>query len=286
MKPTRTITAVLLLAAFGAVACSKRHDNSKKTAHTQEDVKASRPQDLKTSTQPAKAVEVPKVTEPLSFADGQAAYSAKKYGEATKIFEAYTERRPDNAWGHYMLGLSAWKSGDLPKSEKAFDTALHIDPHHIKSLVNESRLFLDQSRHDEALARLERATEIDPENREVNRLFAHTYHLLGKTDEAIAVYRTVLANNEYDTWTMNNLGMLLLEAGHADESVTLLTRAVELRQEVAEFHNNLGLALEQTGHFRAAADSYGNALLADPGYHKAKENLARVEAVKGGPEVK
>jgi tetratricopeptide (TPR) repeat protein len=284
MRPTRIITTVMLLAAFGTAACSKR-DRSKKDAHASDDVNASRLQDVKPSRS-EKAVEPPKPSEPPSFADGQTAYSAKKYGEATAIFEAYTERRPSNAWGHYMLGLSAWKSGDLPKSEKAFDKALSIDPRHIKSLVNQSRLFIAQSRHDEALARLERANEIDPENREVNRLFAHTYHLLGRTADAIAVYRTVLANNEYDTWTMNNLGMLLLETGQSEESVTLLTRAVELRQEVAEFHNNLGLALEQIGHFRAAADAYGSALLADPGYHKARENLTRVEAVKTGAEVK
>jgi tetratricopeptide (TPR) repeat protein len=283
MKPTRTITAVLLIAAFGAVACSKRHDKAKQ--HVAEAAQT-KPIATETKSQPVKTVEPPKAPEPSSFSDGQTAYNARKYGEATAIFEAYTERKPGNAWGHYMLGLSAWKSGDLAKSEKAFDTALSIDKHHIKSLVNQSRLFIDQNRHDEALARLERANEIDPENREVNRLFAHTYHLLGRTDEAITVYRDVLANNEYDTWTMNNLGMLLLETGHGDESVTLLTRAVELRQEVAEFHNNLGLALEHTGHFRAAADSYSNALLADPGYHKAKENLSRVEAVKGGAEVK
>ena len=62
------------------------------------------------------------VTGPVSFADGEAAYQAKKYGDATAIFERYTEQRPKNAWGHYMLGLSAWKSGDLAKAEQAFET--------------------------------------------------------------------------------------------------------------------------------------------------------------------
>ena len=82
----------------------------------------------------------PAITGPASFADGQAAYQAKKYSEATAIFEAYTERRPGNAWGYYMLGLSAWKSGDFAKSEQAFDKALSIDPRHVKSLVNLSRV--------------------------------------------------------------------------------------------------------------------------------------------------
>ena len=30
------------------------------------------------------------------------------------------ESRPENAWGHYMLGLAAWRSGDLTGAERAF----------------------------------------------------------------------------------------------------------------------------------------------------------------------
>jgi tetratricopeptide (TPR) repeat protein len=290
MRPTRTITAVLLLAAFGAVACSKRDRSARKQAH-KTDTAQTKPiaHDLKPQPVappvPAKDA-APTVGEPLSFADGQAAYQAKKYGEAAAIFEAYTERHPGNGWGHYMLGLAAWKHGDLPKSEKAFDMALRIDPKHVKSLVNQSRLFNDLKRHDDAIDRLSRAVDLDPENREVNRLLAHTYHLQGKTEEAVAVYRQVLEADEYDAWSLNNLGLLLVETERAEEAVPLLTKAVALRKEVAEFHNSLGLALEHTGHLRAAAEAYSGALLADPGFEKAKHNLQRVEAVKGGSEVK
>jgi lipoprotein NlpI len=67
----------------------------------------------------------------------------------------------------------------------------------------------------------------------------------------------------------------------------LLKQAIDLRMNVAEFHNNLGVALEATGSFQAAAEAYKDALLVDPRYDAAKQNLARVEAVavKGG-EVK
>ena len=64
----------------------------------------------------------------------------------------------------------------------------------------------------------------------------------------------------------------------------LLANAVELQKDVPEFHNNLGMALEHTGRFTAAATAYTDALTADPSYEKAKLNLARVEAVKRGPE--
>ena len=83
---------------------------------------------------------------------------------------------------------------------------------------------------------------------------------------------------------MNNLGLLLLETKRADEALPLLANAVELRTDVPEFHNNLGMALEHTGRFKAAAEAYNGALTADPGYDKAKRNLARVESVQGNAE--
>jgi len=183
-----------------------------------------------------------------------------------------------------MLGLSAWKSGDFEKSEKAFETALSIDPRHIKSYVNLSRVFIDQQKHDEALAQLTHAADIDPQSVEVQRLLGRTYHNQGRTAEAEEAYRRALELNERDVWSMNNLGLLFIETGRADEALPLLALAVELRKEVPEFHNNLGMALEHTGRFKAAATAYGGALIADPRYEKAKQNLARVEAVKSGPE--
>jgi tetratricopeptide (TPR) repeat protein len=289
MKPTRHVTAVLILAAFGAVGCSKHGDSSQaKTASA--DVAQTKPIAAPIESAGSKSVggegfdvkAAPKITG--SFADGEAAYRAKKYGEATAIFEGYTERRPGNAWGYYMLGLSAWKSGDLMKSEQAFEKSLSIDPHHVKSLVNESRVFIEQKRHDDAIDRLTRAANIDSESAEVYRLLGRSYHAKGQTDEAVEAYQTAIELNDRDVWSMNNLGLVLLEAKRADEALPLLTKAVELRKDVPEFQNNLGMALEHTGRFKAAAAAYSGALTADPGYAKAKQNLARVEAVKSGPE--
>jgi tetratricopeptide (TPR) repeat protein len=292
MRSIRIVTAVLLIAALGGVGCSKRESRRAKAAREAvaqaEAVKAQResPAPVRTGAEASVPSTKPSVAVAASFADGEAAFRAKNYKEATAIFEAYVDRKPGNGWGYYMLGLSAWKSGDFPKAEKAFGQALSIDPQHVKSLVNSARLFIDQKRPDDAIERLTRATEIDPESAEVYRLLAHTYRDQGKTDEAIEAYRRVIDLNERDTWSMNSLGLLLLETKRADEALPLLTQAVELRQHVAEFRNNLGMALEQTGNLQAAVQAYRDALLVDPRYEAAKQNLARVEAVKGGMEVK
>ncbi|MET0165763.1 MAG: tetratricopeptide repeat protein [Vicinamibacterales bacterium] len=288
MKPTQCVKAAVLVAAFAAIGCSKQGGTSQSKASS--DVATTKPVTAlatggaETDEKGLGASALAAITGPASFADGQAAYQAKKYSEAMAIFEAYTDRRPGNAWGYYMLGLSSWKSGDFAKSEQAFDKALSIDPRHIKSLVNLSRALIDQKRHDDAIDRLTRAAEIDPDSVEVQRLLGRTYYAQGRTDESEAAYRRALDLNERDVWSMNNLGLLLLETMRAEEALPLFAQAVELRKEVPEFHNNLGMALEHTGRFKAAATAYNGALTADPQYAKAKQNLVRVEAVKSGPE--
>jgi Tfp pilus assembly protein PilF len=285
MKPRSRVTTVLLVATVAAVGCSKQSATSQKKADPTSGVPAS----FERSGNVTKGIPIgeddggeissPTLTGPASFADGEAAYHAKKYGEAVAIFERYTVQRPKNPWGHYMLGLSAWKSGDLAKAEQAFERALAIDPHHVKSLVNESRVFIEQKKHDEAIDRLTRAEAIEPDSVQVLRLLGRTYHAQGRTDDAMATYRRAIEVNELDVWSMNNLGLLLLETKRAEEAVPLFEKAVERRSDVAAFHNNLGMALEHCGRFLAAATSYKEALASDPGYAKAKKNLARVEAV-------
>ena len=287
MRPTRHVTAVLLLAGVAAVGCSKPGETVEAKAASSASP-ALKPVatagEKRTAGEGSLPTATPKITGPVSFGDGEAAFQARKYSDATAIFDRYTSERPANAWGHYMLGLSAWKSGDLAKSEQAFEKALSVDPHHLKSLVNLSRVFIEQKRYDEALARLSSAAEIDPESTEVQRLLGRTYHTQGKTDEAVSAYRRAIELNELDAWSMNNLGLVFLETQRADEALPLLTKATELRPEVPVFQNNLGMALEHTGRFKAAATAYKAALAADPGYDKAKRNLARVEAVQGDSE--
>lgn len=288
MTPVRHVTTVMMLAALAAAGCSKHNESSVATngsPGTEPVAKQAESLATKgTGGEGPVADTLTTITTSASFADGEAAYNAKKYGDATVIFDSYTTRRPTNAWGYYMLGLSAWKSGDFGKSENAFDEALRLDPNHVKSLVNSSRLFIDQKRYGDAIARLTRAAEIDPESLEVSRLLARTYADQGNTEEAIAAYQHVLDLNENDAWAQNNLGLVFFETERPGDALPHFAKAVELRKDVAMFHNNLGMALEHTGRFKAAAVAYSGALAADPGYEKAKLNLARVQAVQSGPE--
>ena len=282
MRTNGQITAALLVAALAAAGCSKSDGTSHTKAPESQHNARTTPVSMtdKSSAMPTGDKGPDVSTSKMSFADGEMAYQAGNYNEATKVFEHYTAQQPDNAWGHFMLGLSAWKSGDPAKAEKAFNEALLVDPDHVKSLVNLSRVLIEQGRFDDATNRLTHVAELDPTSGEVHRLLGRTYHAQGKIEDAVDAYRRAIVLDNTDAWSMNNLGFLFLEQGRPVDAVPPLARAVELRKDVPMFHNNLGMALEHSGRFAAAATAYRGALGADEGYEKAQRNLTRVEAVK------
>jgi predicted Zn-dependent protease len=213
-----------------------------------------------------------------SYADADRAFHRGRYEEAASMFEAYSESNPDNAWGHYMLGLSAWKTGDHTRALEAFDAALRIEPTHRKSLLNSARVLLETSRPQDALDRVEQALAIEPLSGEALRLEGRAHHELGQIPQAIDAYQRALALDDHDVWAMNNLGYLYIQQGRCDAALPPLARAVEIRSNVPVFQNNFATALERSGYFVAARQAYEAALQADSTYSKASVGLDRVNA--------
>jgi len=212
----------------------------------------------------------------VTFASAQTAYTQGKYADAEESFGIYVERHPKNPYGFYMLGLSSWKHGDLDRAKEAFEQSLTLDSTNVKIFLNLGRVLLEQGHPDEALPRIESAVALDSGNAEVHRMRGRVQTALGHPDSAEASYRVALSIDPNDSWSMNNLGLLLIDQGRYVEALSPLARAVELRPEAPSFANNLGVALERTGHPGSAALAYKSALAADSTYTKAQTSLERV----------
>ena len=212
----------------------------------------------------------------VTFASAETAYKQQKYAEAEQAFSGYVERHPKNSYGFYMLGLSAWKQGELDRASTAFEQSLTLDSTNVKTLLNLTRVLLDQGKPEDAFRRIERAVALDSTSAEVQRMRGRVQNALGRRDAAEVSYRLALSLDPNDSWSMNNLGLLLIDEGRYEEALTPLARAVELRPESPSFANNLGIALERTGHPGPAALAYKSALAADSNYTKAQKSLERV----------
>jgi predicted Zn-dependent protease len=221
---------------------------------------------------------------PASYADADRTFHDGRYEEASAMFRAYTESHPDNVWGHYMLGLSAWRNGDDSLALEAFDAALRLEPAHRKSLFNSARVLLETGRPQDALERVQQALAAEPLSSEGLRLLGRVRYELGQTDQAIDAYQRALALDERDVWAMNNLGYIYIQQGRSTQALPPLARAVELRAAGPVFQNNFATALERSGHVAAARDAYEAALAADSTYEKAAVGLERVNALGAGSD--
>jgi Flp pilus assembly protein TadD len=214
----------------------------------------------------------------VAYADAESVFRKGRYAESAEMFGVYVTENPANAFGHYMHGLSAWKSGDHESAEASLRKAAELNGETVKIRTNLGRVLLERSRAADALPHLEKAVELDPGSNEVWRVMGNVYAQLGRSADAIDAYRQALMLNDHDSWTMNNYGLLLLQLGRYEDALLPLARATELVPRSATFQNNLGAALERIGELGGARAAWAAAVEADSTHARATASLERVES--------
>jgi tetratricopeptide (TPR) repeat protein len=213
----------------------------------------------------------------VTYTRAEKTYFEGRYSEAAEMFATYCGQHPGNTWGHYMRGLSLWKAGRCDEAHGAFETALRLQPDHLKSLINLARVELELAEPHAALATIERALDVAPRDAEALRVLGRVYHQIDRPDEAISTYLQALNMRTDDPWTLNNLGLIYIEQEAFDRALPVLARACELAPETGVIRNNLGTALEKTGHMSQALTEFEHALVL--GSSRGQENFVRLDSV-------
>jgi Tfp pilus assembly protein PilF len=218
---------------------------------------------------------LPEVPEVVTYSGAEQAFLAGRHLESAAMFEVYCAEHPGNAWGHYMHGLALWKAGRPADARVALQTALERQPGHLKSLVNLARVELELGDAAAALAGVEAALDEAPDHVPALRVRGRALHELDRTAEAEASYLAALRLKGDDGWTLNNLALLWIEQEQFSAALAPLARASELLPEASVVRNNLGVALERTGHPAAALEQFE--LAATLGSAPAEESIVRLE---------
>jgi len=161
---------------------------------------------------------------PVTYAEAESVFMTGSYEKAVGKFVAYVAGHPENAWAYYMLGLSNWRAGHPVEAEAALLQALDLNPNHGRSLINLVRVRLDTGDCAEALEPATKAAHLQPQSVDAQRVLGRVFHNLGRRNEAIEAYGRVLSLRDTDLWALNNLGLLLIEAGRFSEAIPPLAR--------------------------------------------------------------
>lgn len=166
-----------------------------------------------------------------------------EYPTAALYFDTAAEIQPDSA-GAYVNEAYAWLNAGQPESAiEPFEQALEAGdtaPETYRFLAN---LYVNNERSDEAIALLEDASDMYPEDIDIQTELLNAYQLAGETDKALERYQLAVERDPDNELFRYNYGSLLEQTGDHEEAREQLRRAVEIDPEYANAWYNIGASL-------------------------------------------
>ena len=139
---------------------------------------------------------------------------------------------------------------------------------------------LDLGRYDEAIAQFESVLAIEPGHIEAINSLGLAWQHKNLTSKAIQYFKTALTHEPRDAMTLNNLGAAYMKLNEIEAAVDQFELALRINAEMSPAHTNLGIALIQTGDFKAGVEHLEKAVVLDPENENARVNLNRARILR------
>jgi tetratricopeptide (TPR) repeat protein len=185
------------------------------------------------------------------------------------------------------LAAVAWSQvATWRNTEALFTRALSVTEDNYlahRALGNE---LLRQERVGEAAAHFQEAARLAPEWSAPRLSLADVEVQRGRIDLALAIYEEVLSREPNDTAAAGRYGLALGLVGRFAEAKVHLERSLADHRGTAELHRAMAEIEAALGNVRAAQAHGREALLMQPGYTEAANNLAWLLATAADPALR
>ncbi len=169
-------------------------------------------------------------------------------------------------------GMELAQAGDLARAERYLKESLALKEDFPDTHIAFGFVLDGLGRPQEAIARFQRALDIEPGHPRAHRYWAMTLNKRGDAAGAVEHLRQALAADPLDDDALRLWGDALAGAGRMEEALKMYERALSINVENAFAHNNLALALAGAGRFEDALDHYRQAVKHNPGYASGYAN--------------
>lgn len=156
---------------------------------------------------------------------GHALWSLRRFDEARRCFLAACERDPGCAAHWSNLGLALRDLGERASAVESFAAAISCDAGYAPAYNEWANVLLDDGRPWEALPLYQRALELDGSRAVVHHNLGVCYLALGAREEALACFLAALRRDPAYHHALEEVGILVAEAGDAAAAAGWLRRA-------------------------------------------------------------
>ena len=248
------------------------------------------------------------------------AYEVAREGIA--IDEAADRTARERAVGYATAGralrfLGQLESANYDQALQYFDRSISADPTFMYAYFTQGAIHNEREAHDNAIARYQLATEINPSAQIFTRagaylrkyerhvdaipMFqkaadlkpsanAYTYwgmalRASGRPEEARERFQRAIETDPTSPNGYNQLGLMYLEQQKWDEAVENFSQAIRLSPQWSNYHYNLARALLGAGKPKEATDAYKKATEIYKSHPKARMELEELELQQRGAVV-
>ena len=202
----------------------------------------------------------------LQVTQGQYAAAADTLGQVIGM-------RPDSVDAHFYLGVARARAAKPRLAATSWNTALEIDPRHLKSKVALGRLALAAGRHDDAMEIARDLQQIHPESPEGRLLEADTLVSGLELAKALAVYETVFQSHA-DGNVVIKLAQMHRLKGHPEKASIAIEAWLGKHPRDVKVLQSLAMFQYRDGETDKALQSYQRVVRLQPSNILALNNLA------------
>jgi protein O-GlcNAc transferase len=195
--------------------------------------------------------------------EAQTAIENKDYQAAAQDYRDYIEKKPDDALVHFQLGYAYTGMQQPDRAQTEYEKAISLDPKMSAAYLNLG-LTLLSSDPGAAVAPLQKAVELSPEQADPKFLLGTALERTGKVAPAIAQYEAAEKLDEKNVDLHVSLGRLYLQTNRAAEAEPQFRAAIQLRKDSTVAHLGLAESLAAQKKLAAADAEYESYLVAQP----------------------
>jgi len=202
--------------------------------------------------------------------------------QALAEYEAALRVNPNLADVKFQVGLLYAQIGRLPEALRLARELEQSDPKSAGPPFLRGVVLLGQNNPQGAVDAFNTAVKLKPDLVEAHRGLGQAYQQLGQIDRAEESYRRVLALNDKDVASLNNLAWILAEQRKKlDEALPLATKADQLAPASPEVLDTLGWIQYRQGSYTDAEKSLARAVEKAPNNGTIRYHLGMTYARLG-----
>lgn len=155
-------------------------------------------------------------------------YENRQFRRAMIHFERCRKLDPNLDYIYSNIGCAFEKLNERQAAIRNYKKALSLNPVSGQTLFNLGNMYYQVHKYKEAVSYLEKCYYLKHSVGEIVDRLAHCYFKTGQLGKEIALYQDWLQTHPSDTWSLNNLGVALMQAGEFNRAQLYLRKAATI----------------------------------------------------------